>query len=845
MQSSAEIRESLSAARHALQRDFVAHPQPRRQLHAHAKLVDEHLCRVWENLAIPGDLALVAVGGYGRRELYPRSDIDLLILLPRQPDADLQQCLQMLVGVLWDIGMEVGHSIRTVDDCMAASLDVTVQTNLLEARLVTGNRALFDELREALSSHLDIHAFYLTKVKEQEKRHARFIETDYNLEPNLKDSPGGLRDLHTILWISRASGYGDTWNKLARAGVITMQEARAVTRHEALLQTLRIRLHYIANRREDRLLFDYQDELAKQMCIPATAARRASERLMQRYYRTRRAVRQLNEVLLRTLHAHLFLVEAEANPVNERFVSRDGLLEARDELLFEQEPTAILESFLLLQQHENLKGFSAATLRALWRARHRIDTAFRRDLRNRELFMEILRQPQGLTHALRRMNQYGILGLYLPVFGRIVGQMQHDLFHVHTVDEHILMVVRNLRRFVLKKHSHEHPLCSRLMKDFPHPEVLYIAGLFHDIAKGRGGDHSRQGRNDAARFCRQHGLAEEDASLVVWLVENHLAMSATAQKQDLSDQDVIAAFAARVPNDRYLVALYLLTVADIRGTSPKVWNAWKATLLEELFNATRRYMAGGMIADRVGEIRARSRQLLNLYAIAPENYESLWAEFDTEYFLRHEPDEIAWHTRLLARRVKSPAPVVKARLSRIGEGMQVMVYSPDQPLLFARICSFFAEMLYNIMEAKIHTTHHGYALDSFLVMDAGNTRTPYRDVMNYIEFELTQRIVGGKPLPGLYGGRISRQLKHFPIAPEVSFSTDEKGNHQLSILAGDRPGLLARIASVLANHQVSLINAKINTLGARAEDTFWVRDGSLKQPQALESLRTDLLKLIV
>ncbi len=799
---------------------------------------------VWQSLAMPPALAMVAVGGYGRGELYPRSDIDLLILLPEQPDPDLQQCLQKLVGLLWDIGLEVGHSIRTVGDCLAASSDVTVQTNLLEARLITGYRGLFDEMREALSNHLSRRAFYLAKVQEQEKRHARFIETDYNLEPNLKESPGGLRDLQTVLWISRASGYGDTWEKLARAELITMKEARAIARHEALLQILRIRLHYIAKRREDRVLFDYQDELAERMCITATSTRRASERLMQRCYRTRQAVRQLNEVVLQNLRDHLFSAEATANPINDRFVSRDGLLEARHEQLFEQEPSAILESFLLLEQHPELKGFSAATLRALWRARNTMDKVFRRDLRNRGMFMEILRQPQGITHALRRMNQHGILGRYLPAFGRIVGQMQYDLFHVHTVDEHILMVVRNLRRFALARHSHEQPLCSRLMKDFARPEVLYIAGLFHDIAKGRGGDHSLKGRNDAARFCRQHGLADEDTQLVVWLVEHHLAMSATAQKQDLSDQDVIASFASKVPDERYLVALYLLTVADIRGTSPKVWNAWKAKLLEELFNATRRFMAGGKVADRVGDIRTRSRELLNLYAIAPEAYESLWAQFDSEYFLRHEPDEIAWHTRLLARRVNRSSPIVKARLSRIGEGIQVMVYSPDQPLLFARICSFFAEMHYNIMEAKVHTTHRGYALDSFLVLDAGSARTPYRDVMNYIEFELTQQIMDGKPLPALYAGRINRQLRHFPISPEVGITGDDKGNYQLSILAGDRPGLLARIARVLANHQVNLLNAKINTLGARAEDTFWIRGTTLKQPQAIESLRKELLQQI-
>ncbi len=844
MQNAVEIRQSLRAARAALQQDFADHPRPQRQLHAHAKLVDEHLRMVWQMLAMPPELALVAVGGYGRGELYPHSDIDLLILLPQRPDDALQQRLQELVGILWDIGLEVGHSIRTVGDCMAESSDVTVQTNLLETRLITGDQPLFVEMHETLTNHLSRRAFYLAKVQEQEKRHARFIDTDFNLEPNLKESPGGLRDLQTVLWISRASGFGGTWRKLAEAELITAQEARAIAHHEALLQTLRIRLHYIAKRREDRVLFDYQTELAAQMHIAATDSRRASEHLMQRYYRTKRAVLLLNAVLLQNLHSHLFPEGVTVRPLNERFVARDDLLEARDEMLFERDPSAILESFLLMEQHSNLTGFSSPTVRALWRARHKIDAAFRRDPKNRALFMDILRQPHGITHVLRRMSRNGILGRYLPAFGRIVGQMQHDLFHVYTVDEHILMVVHNLRCFALDKHAHEYPLCSKLMKDFARPEVLYIAGLFHDIAKGRGGDHALKGCADAARFCKQHGLTREDSELVVWLVEHHLNLSATAQTQDLSDQDVISAFAETIQNDRYLVALYLLTVADIRGTSPKIWNVWKGKLLENLFHSTRRFMVGGKIADQVGEIRSRTREQLNLYAIGPDRYELLWGQFDAQYFLHHEPDEIAWHTRLLAHRVNSAMPIVKARLSRVGEGIQVMVYCPDQPYLFARICGFFARIHYNIMEAKIHTTQHGYALDSFMVMDANNNKTNYRDVMNLIEYELTQQLTSTEALTAPHSGRVSRQLKHFPITPEVSITADEKGRHMLSIIAGDRPGLLARIAYVLAHHHINLRSAKINTLGARAEDTFHIAGTELNQPQAVAALREELLRQV-
>jgi [protein-PII] uridylyltransferase len=835
MKTISAIRDSLRAARHALQQEYLAKPNPARYLRAHARLVDDHLRKIWKMLAMPPGLALVAVGGYGRAELYPMSDIDLLILLPLQPDEPLQQKLRELVGKLWDTGLEVGHSVRTIGDCLSESADVTVQTNLLEARHLIGNSALFLEMRETLAAQLNPGAFYLAKAQEQEQRHTRFVDTDHNLEPNLKESPGGLRDLQTVLWISRACGFGHTWQALAQAELITPTEARQIAHHEHLLQDLRIRLHYLCGRHDDRLVFEYQTALAEQLGITASAQRRASEHLMQRYYRTKQAVLQLNSVLLQTMRARIFPAAA-TYPLNERFVARDDKLEARDEALFEHEPSAILESFLLLEQHPRLTGFSAPTLRALWRARKSIGPNFRKDPRNRDLFMDILRQPQGLTHALRRMNQQDILGRYLPAFGRIVGQMQHDLFHVYTVDEHILMVVRNLRRFTLPQYAHEYPLCSRLIGDFARPEVLYIAGLFHDIAKGRGGDHSRLGRADAARFCKQHGLMREDTDLVVWLVENHLTMSATAQKQDLSDQDVIAAFVARIRNERYLAALYLLTVADIRGTSAKVWNAWKAKLLEDLYHAARGFMSSGKVADQIGEVRRRAGETLSLYAIHPDVYELLWAQFDADYFLRHEPHEIAWHTRLLAHRVNSDVPIVKARLSRSGEGLQVLVYARDKPYLFARICSFFARMSYNIMEAKVHTTQHGYALDSFQVMDANNSKTVYRDVMNYIEYELAQQLAGDAPPAAAHTGRVSRQLKHFPIAPQIGIAQDEKGRHILSVVAGDRPGLLARIAHLLAQHHIELRSAKINTLGARAEDTFWISGAALEKPQGANEL---------
>lgn len=837
------IRESLRTARQVLRQDYAEQPNPTRYLRTHSKTVDAHVIEVWRTLGLPSELALIAVGGYGRAELYPKSDIDLLVLLPQEADADLEQRLQTLIGNLWDIGLEVGHSVRTIAQCIQESSDVTVQTNLLEGRLLVGSSILFKALQTELNTHLDARAFYSAKQQEQTQRHTRFIDTDFNLEPNLKESPGGLRDLQTVIWISRASGFGHTWQALAKADLITQSEAKQAAHHERFLQDLRIRLHYLSGRHDDRVVFEYQTPLAEQLGISASPQLRASERMMRRYYQTKRAVQQLNAVLLQTMRARLF-PSAETYPLNERFIARDDKLEARDEMLFETTPSAILESFILLQQHPRLTGFSAQTLRALWRARYKIDADFRADSVNRQLFMDIFRQPQGLTHALRRMNQQDILGRYIPAFGRVVGQMQHDLFHVYTVDEHILMVIRNLRRFTLPIHAHEFPLCSKLIVDFARPEVLYLAGLFHDIAKGRGGDHSKLGRADASRFCKQHGLMREDNELIVWLVENHLTMSSTAQKQDLSDQDVIAGFASKIKNERYLTALFLLTVADIRGTSHKVWNAWKGKLLEDLFQSTKRFLSSGKIADQAGEARRLAGESLNLYAIHPDVYKLLWTQLDNEYFTRHEPHEIAWHTRLLAHRVNTEAPIVKTRLSRIGEGMQVLVYSPDKPFLFAKICNFFARMSYNIMEAKILTTQHGYALDSFLVMDANDAKTEYRDVMNYIEYELTQHLSNDEISKAAQGGRISRQLKHFPIAPKVDIEQDEKGHFILSIIAGDRPGLLARIAHALAQNDIELHSAKINTLGARAEDTFRIGGKSLEQGNVTEKLCEELRQLL-
>jgi [protein-PII] uridylyltransferase len=836
----AEGRAQLRAAYHA-------EPAPGRLLKDHAALVDRVLKSLWIASAMPSEAALLAVGGYGRCQLFPYSDVDVLCLLPDELNDEAREKLSELVGKLWDIGLEIGHSARSVEQCVAeGALDVTVQTNLLEARFLAGNRALARQFSAAVRVALNPRAFFEAKLLEQQQRHGRFNDTAYNLEPNVKESPGGLRDLTNILWVAGANGMGRAWPELARHRIITGEEARQLARHERTVQDLRIRLHYQAHRREDRLVFDLQTPLAGQFGLCDTPYKRASEQLMQVYYRTARAVTQLNEIILQNLRVSIFPpLACEPLKLNERFEVRNELLETVDEELYQRQPAAILETFRVLQEHPELKGIGATTLRALWRSAKHIDAAFRRDPVNRAQFIGMFRQGAGLTHALRRMNRYDVLGRYLPPFGRIVGQMQHDLFHVYTVDEHILMVVRNLRRFAVTEMSHEYPLCSRLMSEFSRPELLYLAGMFHDIAKGRGGDHSVLGMSDARRFCAHHGLVEEDTHLVVWLVEHHLTMSSVAQKKDLSDPDVIAEFAHLVGNDRRLTALYLLTVADVRGTSPKVWNAWKGKLLEDLFWSTRRYLSGDTnpAGSRLQNRQKLALEKLRLYALPEGVQEKLWAQLDTTYFLRHDAREIAWHARLLQGRVDTKTPIIKARLSPIGEGVQVLIYAPDRGTLFARICSFFERIGFSIVEAKIYTTLHGYALDTFQVMDPAKATSHYRDMIAYVEHELAAQLEQNGPLPIPVKGRISRRVRSFPITPEVGLRPDEKGSAwYLSFIAGDRPGLLSSVARVLVDYGISVRTAKINTLGERAEDSFVITGDALRETKTIIRLESDLIR---
>jgi [protein-PII] uridylyltransferase len=837
----------------------------RQGLHQLCKMTDRALIELWQACGLDKPLALVAVGGYGRGELFPHSDVDVLLLLPadQSPEQDdaLKTRLETFIGRCWDSGLEIGSSVRNVDDCIReAEGDITVQTSLLESRLIVGDKALYKAFTHRFAQTLDPKAFFVAKTLEMRQRHTKFENTPYSLEPNCKESPGGLRDLQIILWVAKAAGLGDNWAALARTGLATPLEARSLKRNEATLSLIRARLHLVAKRREDRLVFDMQTQVADTLGLGqqengSRHARVASEALMKRYYWAAKAVTQLNQILLLNIEERLTQGDHthDPQPINERFADKAGMIDVRSDDLYFQQPHAILETFLLYQTTVGIKGLSARTLRALYNARGVMDSRFRADPVNRSSFLKILQEPEGITHAMRLMNQTSVLGRYLWVFRRIVGQMQHDLFHVYTVDQHILMVLRNVRRFFIAEHAHEYPFCSQLAAGWDKPWVLYAAALFHDIAKGRGGDHSVLGRTEVRRFCRQHGIAKEDAQLIEFLVGEHLTMSHIAQKQDLSDPEVIQAFANRVGDERRLTALYLLTVADIRGTSPKVWNAWKGKLLEDLYRYTLRTL-GGRAPDADAEVEARKREALTnlaLYALPFEAHKDLWATLDVGYFMRHDAADIAWHTRQLSRNLavaraqeKAPGVIVRARLSTIGEGLQVMVYTPDQTDLFARICGYFDQAGFSILDAKIHTATNGYALDTFQVV-ASMLNDHYRELITMVEQGLAQTLEKAGSLPAPSRGRVSRRVKSFPIAPRVALQPDEKAQRWLlTISASDRVGLLYSVARVLAKHKLNLLLAKITTLGERVEDTFLIDGAELQQNRSQLEIETELLEAL-
>ena len=834
------FRETLNSARFNLKAFHHRGASSQDIVRHHSWLVDQLLHFAWlhfqGSLKPTIDIALIAVGGYGRGELHPYSDIDLLILLPADNYVEISPFTEALLSFLWDIGLEVGHSVRSVQDCAeAAEKDITVVTNMMEARYLEGNPDLLPKMRRLTGPDKvwPPRLFYNAKLAEQDVRYRKFNETAYNLEPNIKEGPGGLRDLQTISWVvQRRYGVKDL-RGLIDIKFLNEEEYRALIRGRNFLWKLRNGLHYIANRCEDRFLFEHQRTLAGELGYQDHGANLAVEQLMKRYYRTVKELRMLNEILLQHYEEENSSVKVRGvKNLNTRFQTCNGYLETVDEHMFERQPRAILETFLLLMQHPGLKGIRAGTIRRLRANAHRINQSFREDPENKKLFMTIMRQPAGITHVLRRMNAYGVLGAYIPPFGGIVGQMQHDLFHVYTVDAHSLFVVRNLRRFFVNEFTSEFPFASGIASRLEKPERLYLAGLFHDIAKGRGGDHSVLGEADTLSFCKHHDLSEYDAHFVSWLVRHHLLMSNTAQKEDISDPGVVLRFIDKVGDQEHLDNLYLLTVADIRGTSPQVWNSWKGKLLEELFVTAAHALRLGKgnpihIEDRIADAKSEAQQYIDTDHISIDNAHEYWSSLSKDYFLRYNARELAWHVNAIANTRAIDLPLVSIRPDPNLGACVFLIYAAESEPFLSAVTGAFERLNLSITDARIHNTLSGFALYSFVVLTEADEKGQV-DGLPDLQHKLRQLILNPNAENRPRVTRMTRTMKQFPIEPRVRFDSTQSAHTVMEVIAQDQPGLLHRVARCLWVCKVKLVTAKIATFGERAEDIFIItnRDGN-------------------
>ena len=849
-----ETRAALAAASEDLKTRFVAGESVVDLVHARAKTIDDLLIGLWTSDVAASGAALVAVGGYGRGELHPYSDVDVMVLLPDVLPDDGEEALSAFVTALWDVGLEIGHSVRTIAQCFEeASADLTVATTLMEARLLVGPAALFEAMQATVSPDQmwPSKVFFEEKRKEQIVRHHRYHDTAYNLEPNVKGSPGGLRDIQMIGWVAKRHFGAATLAELVDHDFLTPGQLRRLEDGQVFLWRIRFGLHVLTGRREDRLLFDHQIKLAHLLGYEDATYTLAVEQLMQRYYRTVMDLSRLNEMLLQLFEEAILMdPNAPPEPLNERFQIKNGYLQTVHNQVFAREPSALLELFLVLQQNPELRGVSAYTVGLIKRNLHLIDDEFRQNPRNHRLFLNILRAPEGVTHELRRMNLYGVLGLYIPSFGRIVGRMQYDLFHAYTVDEHTLFVVSNLRRFSLTRFNDEFPLCSEIMQSLEQPEIAYLGGLFHDIAKGRGGDHSELGAVDANAFCLEHGLSKYEAGIVSWLVKNHLVLSTTAQKKDIGDPDVIAEFATLVGDPLHLDYLYLLTVADVRGTSPKLWNSWKAQLFSDLYKLTRRALRRGLEnpIDReqlILEKQSKAREILADNGVTVERIDEVWRRMNANYFLRHRSDEIAWHTEWLADSDRdSDVGLVDVRRRENGDGVEAVLYTPRSKRTFAHATAVLDELGMTIMDARVVPLEEDYSIDSFVFMELDERVEIDKSRMNKIRRSLTRVLTEFDDDDVTVTRTLPRQARMFTTQTTVEFSPGSSSdNTVLDIVTTDRPGLLSKIGQVFIEYGVDIDAAKVMTIGERAEDVFYISDetGQTLDQDAQDALRQALL----
>ncbi|MDH0334993.1 [protein-PII] uridylyltransferase [Metapseudomonas otitidis] len=857
----AAFKKAIRQAKDVLDARFANGRDIRRLVEDRAWFVDQILREAWARFdwSEDADIALLAVGGYGRGELHPYSDIDLLILLDSADHETFREPIEGFLTLLWDIGLEVGQSVRSVDECAEeARADLTVVTNLMESRTIAGPESLRRRMQEVTSPERmwPSKDFFLAKRQEQKARHAKYNDTEYNLEPNVKGSPGGLRDIQTILWVARRQFGSLNLHALVKEGFLVESECSMLASSQEFLWKVRYALHMLAGRAEDRLLFDHQRKLAGLLGFHGSDAKQAIEHFMQKYYRVVMAVAELSDLINQHFEEVILRSgeNAVAQPLNSRFQLRDGYIEVAHPNVFKRTPFALMEIFVLMAQHPEIKGVRADTIRLLRDSRHLIDEDFRSDIRNTSLFIELCKSPQGIHRNLRRMNRYGILGRYLPEFGHIIGQMQHDLFHIYTVDAHTLNLIKHLRKLKWPELAEKFPLASKVIDKLPKPELIYIAGLYHDIGKGRGGDHSELGAIDAEAFCARHQLPAWDSRLVAWLVQNHLVMSTTAQRKDLSDPQVILDFARLVGDQTHLDYLYVLTVADINATNPSLWNSWRASLLRQLYTETKRALRRGLEnpLDREEQIRQTQVAAIDILVrngIDQDDAEQLWAQLGDDYFLRHTASDVAWHTEAILQHPdgNDPLVLIKETAQREFEGAtQIFIYAPDQHDFFAVTVAAMSQLNLNIHDARIITSTSQFTLDTYIVLDtAGGSigNDPAR--IQEIREGLIDALKNPDEYPAIIQRRVPRQLKHFAFPPEVTISNDaQRPVTVLEVIAPDRPGLLARIGRIFLDFDLSLQNAKIATLGERVEDVFFITDADnqpLSDPELCQRLQAAIV----
>lgn len=850
-------RSALEAADRTLADRFRKGESVASLVRVRARVIDALMLSLWQQFGLSDDehLTLVAVGGYGRGELHPYSDVDITVLLDDGSSDSGNHALSQFVTALWDLGLDIGHSVRSIEQCRTeAAADISVATALMESRTIAGSVDLFKRMQAAVSPERIWPSadFFAAKRKEQVERHRRYDDTAYKLEPNVKGSPGGLRDIQMIGWVAKRQFGVSTFGELVAHNFLTQGQLQRLNAGQEFLWRVRFGLHILTGRREDRLLFDHQTNLAHLLGYEDASYTLAVEQLMQRYYRTVMDLSRLNEMLLQQFEEAI-LMDPNARPaaINERFQVKNGYLQTTHERVFTDEPSALLELFLVLQQHADLRGVSAFTVGLIKRHLHLIDEEFRQNPRNHRLFLAILRAQEGVTHELRRMNRYGVLGLYIPSFGRIVGRMQYDLFHAYTVDEHTLFVVSNLRRFALQRFDTEFPSCSRIMQSLEKPEIAYLAGLFHDIAKGRGGDHSTLGALDAEAFCLEHGMSAYDARTVAWLVRQHLVLSMTAQKKDIGDPDVINEFAKLVGDQRHLDYLYILTVADVRGTNPKLWNSWKATLFHDLYAQTSRALRHGLEnpIDReqlIEETQAAARTTLAELNISDESISEVWPLMTEDYFLRYRADEIAWHTEVLAESdTESQYGFVDLRQQAGSDRIEAILYTPREKHTFALTTAVLAELAMTIVDARIVPLANDFSLDTYIFLQTESQFELDNARLNKIRRGLTRVLAAVDETKFRVTRRAPRRVRMFSTPTRVDFATDlARGRTVIEIVSADRPGLLSTVGQVFIELNVDIETAKILTVGERAEDIFYVTDenGSALSEDLCVSLKKRMLE---